>query len=337
MAWAPPWVWPAASFVIVLMQAMNPFLTTLVSNAVFVRRVYRSASDYRQTINVLDCLSTMHALRLGMELWEGRNVPMLLICRQAFVASEVSILGIRGDASVTITIWRFRWAAPVLDDPPPKQPPTGEIIVVLQRQSNKDDESDHLSSVVEKVYPAELPRHVVDEASVVARLMADKFTARKGDAIVFVLHGAPGTGKSTALRMLARELNAQLYADYNPTTAADNLRALTSDYTSNDEVLVVGYEECDVSMEKIKFRDVREPEGYRLDANDKASWNALFDMVKRRSNVVMVLTTNKTREQLLALCDEHGSMLRKGRIDGHFTLTPGQKPVFEEPTDFTGQ
>ena len=134
--------------------------------------------------------------------------------------------------------------------------------------------------------------------------------------------------------MLAHELGATLYADYDPTTPADNLRSIMADYADETRTLVVAYEECDVSLERIARKQVSAPPGYRLDASDKASWNALIDTLRRRTNVVLVMTTNRSMPELRRMCDDSGSMLRRGRVDCHVVMEPGRTPVVLEADTF---
>lgn len=316
---------------VMAMQVLLPNIWQLLLNVVFVRRVYKSAADFRQTMDVLDALSQLpRTLRICEQRMQGRNVAKVLICSRAFVTCEMSLVGLHGDAAVEVTIWRFPWAYrdPVVPDPAPIPTPTGKCIKVLQRSSNRTEDSGHMSSVVESVHPIHgIPQEILEGADSAATAMFEAFRANGCASTVFVLHGKAGSGKSTAVRMLAHKVGAILYADYNPTQPSDNLRMLMSDYVSESQTLVIAYEECDVSLEHIKNKEVTAPAGYRLDASDKASWNNLIDTIKRRYNVIMVMTTNRSKEELESLCDEHKSMLRKGRVDAHFIWYPGCAPV----------
>lgn len=321
----------------VVAQALLPHVWQLILNLVFVKRVYQSAADYRQTMDILDALCELpRVIRICEQRMEGRNIPKILICSRAFVTCEVSIIGLQCTAGVNVTIWRFPWAYqdPVVPDPAPKPTPTGKCIKVLHRISNRDEEAGHMSSVIEMVHPTRnVSQKILQDADSTAQAMADAFRENGCGSSVFILHGKAGAGKSTAVRMLAHKLGAILYADYNPTQPSDNLRMIMSDYVSESQTLVIAYEECDVSLERIKNKEVSVPAGYRLDASDKASWNNLLDTIKRRYNLIMVMTTNRSKEELDALCDENKSMLRKGRVDAHFVWYPGFAPVKVPPTD----
>lgn len=321
------WGWLWASMPLFAAHWCVRLALRLLRHAVLVKRVYRSKANRKMTLDAIDALAKLpRALRIGAESFADRMVPVLLISASAVATGQVRV-EMDGESAVALTVWSPRWAAPVVSDPKPQAASPGTI-TVLQRVSNRDDR-DEMEEFQELAVPARgLPPQALASAHLVADAMADTLNSYDRAATVFVLHGSPGCGKSTAVRLLAKKLDATLYADYNPTTPTDNLRCLMGTYATHKSALVVAYEECDVSFAKIATGTARRPNDFRPDAIDKASWNALLDAVKRRVNVVVVMTTNRTRAELAALADTdtRGSMLRRGRVDAHFEWVPGAPP-----------
>lgn len=178
---------------------------------------------------------------------------------------------------------------------------------------------------------------VLNKANEVAEIMATLHLKHFGcNACIFLLHGPPGCGKSTAVRMLTHKLDAKLYSEYNPVRVGESMRSLLSNHMylmDGTQRLVIGFEEFDVSLESIFAGKMKSTDEYILDAFDKQSWNTLWDTYRYRKYTVVVMTTNKSVaecRQLVHLHDASGSMLRAGRIDGHFVWENG-KVKFVEP------
>lgn len=181
--------------------------------------------------------------------------------------------------------------------------------------------------IKELVLPQQgLPLKVAENSKAVSDLICATFIRNKCCASVYVLHGKPGAGKSISVRMAAHQLGAVLYPDYNPTTAGDNLSSMISAYTSDTVPLVVAFEECDLALQRIRNDNVTLNEKFKLDAHDKASWNKLMDMVNRRTNVILLMTTNRSFEEFQELADSDRSMFRKHRITAHIIWTDTGAP-----------
>lgn len=323
------------------LQIWLPRLLHLLMNIIFIKRIYTSAGEYKFTMNVLDTLSALpRTLRVCEQRMAGRSVPKVLICSRAVVTCDVTLVGLEASPTVHVVIWYFPWASKnlLVPDAEPKSAPEGHCINVLHRVSNRLDDDGHMTFLHEAVYPVHsMPEAVLQGAMNAATAMRDAFRANQHAGCVFVLHGHPGAGKSTSVRMLTHLLNEQhgktthLYADYNPTKPEDNMLAMVSDYAGRDEILVVGYEEFDVSFKRIVNQTVTMTQGYRLDASDKASWNNLLDTVGRFKNVIVVMTTNLSKCDIEELCANDTSLIRKGRVTAHIEWTPGSMPVVSQP------
>ena len=61
---------------------------------------------------------------------------------------------------------------------------------------------------------------------------------------------------------------------------------------------------------------VRDSDALLRDAIDKASWNMLLDTIQRKAGVLLLLTTNVARKDLVGrVCNGDESLLRAGRVD----------------------
>ena len=302
------------------------------------QNVYRASTGYTQCNAIIDALNTLpNALRIGEEVLAKKCLPKFIISPKYLAYSQMDIVGAHGDACPRITVWRFHWTEPLIPLPVERALPVGcTTIKVVQRVSNRDEDARELELVTEIAVPRELIGSPVYEASLTAaRIMAECFEDPVHDRAsrIFILHGAPGVGKTTATRILARQLGASLYPDYNPTRPSDNMRYMLSNYTGDGDAdpLVVVYEEFDVTLDAIARGTVPDRDGYCLDASDKSSWNKLLDCFKRRVNALLVMTTNKSYEEIADMIDESKSMLRKGRVDAHFVWSPSGKIERLEP------
>lgn len=312
-------------------------LWDIVINTMYERRVYRSISELSATTRILDILSRLQwTLRIGGELLDKHIVPNTLISATGiFAKSVVTTMPLGREVDAVVTVWRPRWLPDLMPDPTPAPTPElGNTIKVLERRNNSSDSAPKYDLIKELVLPPMgLPLDVATNARVVADLIAKTFHEKGCCASVYVMHGGPGVGKSTAVRIVAHLLHAVLYPDYNPTSPGDCLNKMITDYCCHHQTpLVVAYEECDISLQRIRDDTVVPHDRFLLDATDKATWSKLIDRIKRRTNVVLIMTTNRSYEQFQELADADRSMFRRGRVDAHFIWTDGV-PEVRKPID----
>ncbi|PNH01756.1 hypothetical protein TSOC_012316 [Tetrabaena socialis] len=321
--------------------AWSTFVLTFITsipvrflNLFFDYRVYRSNVDRELTERVLvEVLALRRIIRYGQEVYDGRMVPHLLFARgrvgPCMVATTLGGVGMDGDMELEVKVWHLRWKAPLVPDPVKK---------TVVRDGNTLDQLMLSNGCVRLVTQAvcdrdAFPPTLFADVSNVARAMHD-LVIRKQYGSVFVLHGHPGVGKSTAVRVLANMLDATLFAGYNPTSTTahrigHNLLQLIAD-RSDQRYLVISYDEFDISFKEIvKGFTPRNEDG--VDACSKASWNDLFDTLKRSPKVVLVMSTNEPRDVIMSMSDPSRSMLREGRVDAHFEWQVGGAPIQRAP------
>lgn len=138
----------------------------------------------------------------------------------------------------------------------------------------------------------------------------------RGIGNVFVLYGEPGTGKSTTLRLLAKIMDAKLYARFDPRRPFESVDGVCNEI-NHDEIIIIGIEEFDIILDCLgKPKDCNGP----VMVHDKKSWNEMLDDVSRLSNVILVMTTNKPIHILKDPNVYDPSLLRDKRVTAFLKL-----------------
>jgi hypothetical protein len=174
-----------------------------------------------------------------------------------------------------------------------------------------------------------IPEAIVRRSTEVAQQMVDEFWAREQSACAFIVGGPPGSGKSIVARIVAHRLKGILFTGLNTTRCSgDSVWGYISDYADDPETpLVLVFEEFDCALRSITRGEVHDTDECRVDTRCKASWNEFLTGLSRKTNVVLILTTNRTDEELLTIdCLGDASLLRPGRITRRFVI-PALPPV----------
>jgi hypothetical protein len=82
------------------------------------------------------------------------------------------------------------------------------------------------------------------------------------------------------------------------------------------------FDEIDVKLEAIHFGRIPNNVNVQTSVRDKCGWNKLFSKIERGlfPNLIIVMTSNKSPEQITKIMDNDTSYLRKGRVDRFFSL-----------------
>ena len=134
--------------------------------------------------------------------------------------------------------------------------------------------------------------------------------SQKGRATIF-LHGVSGAGKSSVGYLVAKSLQASFCHTFQPTDPGDSFSSLVQD-THCEEPLVVVLEEVDTIVQAIHRKSIVPNAKVPTSVKDKASWSTLLDDMIFYKNVVLIMTSNQSKDSLDAL---DPSYLRQGRID----------------------
>jgi hypothetical protein len=318
---------------------LTQYATWVFTNLFFVKRVYQSAgmsTDKKTAEEVIHALNQIpNAFRLGVEVWHHHMVPALLISREVIAFSKIETAGFHCEKHVSITVYRPRFGKiagmPLVPDkePPPLPTKNKGIIRVLEKSSNRDNDED-LTESIERAVPLRGIDHLIlSKATSVAEQIFKEFREGHGSARVYVLHGPPGCGKTTTARLLTQMLRGILYPSYDPTSVV-SYRSIVNVWAKSDSPIVIAYDEFDVTFEKIASGELVKPRDYDPDALNKVSWNRTLDRFNSKVNAIMLLITNKSLEEIQAICNKTcKSLLRQGRVEAHFVWPegPGQDPI----------
>lgn len=182
----------------------------------------------------------------------------------------------------------------------------------VNKISNKSIITLYESEEVEEIaYSDDVDKNIIENSKQIANVICDKMYKERRSQI-FMLSGPPGCGKTTTARIIAKQLNATLYPDYTPIRPEYNLWSSYNYVKYNSQALVVVMEEVDVVIKAIKNGKITST---KCNIMDKISWNNTLDKIKRMNNIVLIMTTNKSLNEIKDMCNDD-SLTRKHRIDG---------------------
>ena len=140
---------------------------------------------------------------------------------------------------------------------------------------------------------------------------------KKGRVTVF-LNGICGAGKSTIGLLIAKELKATFCHTFNPFSPGDFLHSLVRDAeTEAENPLVVVIEEVNSLIRVIHEDKNILHKDVRTHVYNKSTFNTFLDDMPLFNNVILILTSNESKEtiDLLDPC-----YLRKGRVDLYYSM-----------------
>ena len=134
-------------------------------------------------------------------------------------------------------------------------------------------------------------------------------------AVVCMLSGSTGVGKSTLPFILAREFKGSICKTFNPTDPGDDFSVLYN--TVNPEKnnpLIILLDEIDTIIANINNNNIKMHDTIPVKIKDKTSWNSFWDDINRGDfkYTIWVLTTNKPFDYFDTI---DPSYIREGRIN----------------------
>ena len=137
-----------------------------------------------------------------------------------------------------------------------------------------------------------------------------------GQATVFI-HGVTCAGKSTLGYLVAKKLGGIYCHSFNPTEPGDRLSTLMVDIERDDQPVIIVLEEADVIIKDIHQNSIKKNPEMPISVYNKSTWSTFLDDMIFYKNVILILTSNTSKDKIDAL-DE--SYLRKGRVHESYSM-----------------
>lgn len=205
---------------------------------------------------------------------------------------------------------------------------TKKILDGLMKDSNEDDDKiDIVTDTTIKIYnrtgnfwrlgyePSDISFSEIarpDQANIVN--LIKNFYENKSHCTCFI-SGKPGSGKTTIAYLLAKELNGSVCDSFKPTDPCDTISELVKRVgPTKKNPLIIMLNEIDSMIWNCHKNLITQHKLSPIPVLDKMSMNTFFDNTQRIKNVIMVLTSNKSKDEIDAETKDT-SYLREGRVN----------------------
>jgi len=190
--------------------------------------------------------------------------------------------------------------------PPPQ---VNKIIVHIRRGSYANFYYPRMSMDISHVNPLPCQQTIMDG-------IVDIYNSQQR-ATIFI-HGITCAGKSTIGILLAKHLSGIYCHSFNPTDPGDVLSSLMVDIMKDsDEPVIVVIEEVDSILRAVHNNAITKHAKIPTLVHNKSSWSNFLDDMIFYKGLIMILTSNTSREEINTW-DE--SYLRDGRIHAHYSM-----------------
>ena len=288
---------------------------------VFHERVYSENCCKLGMNAVIERVSAQHIFSERREVVGTRMQPSGIVIGPSFIARveriPASDRSVHSAAGMRVRVLRFRWMPPLVSDDAilnnAENSKPGVIRVLRQCGTGRNAKWAMRNEVAS---PASVPAVAAAVAGNLASKIASLHKTDSTAQVRVVLSGPPGCGKSTTARVVAKLLGAVLVPGFDPSRPGHNVGdVLTMRNMYAGEHTVISMDEFDMCIRRAitgephpADTDMGVPE-----VTDKASWNALMDMLQFVPSVTIVMSSNLTFPELDAM-DPSGAMLRAGRV-----------------------
>ena len=300
-----------------IMYYTNPMLLALLFLKCFKRNVFTVYFDDRSAISRFEKrLKDANSMTLlSWKNMNGREYP------QGFFFSKSFVVYIEGTTTenVSATVVASESVYASLMAPP--EPKTSEVVkietasssssidVFIQKGSFKNLYYARVKLQLDHLTPLQSQRVVLDGIL--------KVYQELGRATIF-LHGVTGAGKSSVGYLLAKELRGKYCHSFNPCEPGNQLCSLLCDADSDAaSPLVVVLEEVDGIIRRLSKGEVLINAEVPTQVYNKSTWASFLDDMFLFKNVVLLLTSNTSKEKL----DEiDAAYLRPGRVHASYCM-----------------
>lgn len=163
---------------------------------------------------------------------------------------------------------------------------------------------------------------------------ASRARFRKGNGFVCMIHGPSGSGKSTVPMLVAREMQAKVCMNVNPTEPGVLIEELlTTMSPSQEEPAILVFEEADVWMIDAFLGKITPHQVAKASVKNKGENNAMFDLLAglRGRYVIAFVLCNKSPDEIKASIGGDASPLRPGRINKIYHLYKSDRLLADIP------
>jgi hypothetical protein len=145
---------------------------------------------------------------------------------------------------------------------------------------------------------------------------------KQRERLVAFVHGVTGAGKSTLGLFVAKQLNGLYCHTFNPSEPGDtfdNLVRETETMGEEDErkPIVVVIEEANEMIRTAHTKSATIHKNVTTQVKSKGTFNTFLDNLMFHKKVVLILTSNESKEDIDVLCP---SYLRRGRINAYYSM-----------------
>ena len=162
---------------------------------------------------------------------------------------------------------------------------------------------------MDDIYPNRNQHLIIDSVK--------SFYNKKKFANIFI-QGEPGCGKTTITMFLAKELNGCICKTFKPFEPGDTLIKLVDKVNPTfEKPLIILFDEINILIRKIHDLKIERHKDIPISVYDKTSFNTFLEDMKQNLNIILVMTSNESRDQIDML---DKSYLREGRVNMYFSL-----------------
>ena len=298
-----------------IMYYTNPMLLALLFLKCFKRNVFMVYFDDRSAISRFE-KRLKDANGLTLVSWKnmyGREYP------QGFIFSKNFVVYMEGTTTENVSATIISTEAVYLSLMAPPEPKkvdvakvesvSSSIDVFIQKGMFKNLYYSRVKLQLDHLTPLPSQQIVLDEILKVYREL--------GRATIF-LHGVTGAGKSAVGYLVAKALNGKYCHSFNPCEPGNQLCSLLCDAdTDASSPLVVVLEEVDCMIRRLSKGEVATNSEVPTQVNSKSTWASFLDDMFLFKNVVLLMTSNTSKDELDAIDPAY---LRPGRVHASYCM-----------------
>ena len=156
---------------------------------------------------------------------------------------------------------------------------------------------------------------IAKQVEVVDSICSVFSTKKRG---VFFIYGVSGAGKSTIGVLVANKLNGVFCHTFNPTEPGDTLQHILRDSDPTEErPTIILLEEVNTLIHAVHDNTIQRHKNVLTCIRDKSTYNTFMDDLILYKNVLIIMTSNETKESVDSL---DPCYLRKGRVNEYYSM-----------------